>query len=496
MRDRALACVAAGIVLGISFPPVDLGPAALVALVPLLWAWRGATPARAALYGFLFGLAFFGVLLEWTRYFGVVAVLVAVVGEAAFIAIAGGIVAVLERRGLRTPWLIGAVWVVVEGARGRIPFGGVPWGEIGAALHDIPVARVFASLGGVTLVSFVVVVFNGLVLDAIDSVRHRTQTRLAWAGVGLSALVACTVVASVARYEPEVTGDLRFALLQGLDQNRDLTTAEIRSDFLMRHHLELAARLRGEYDLIVFPESALERDPTRFRDVRAALLAVAEAHDAVVLANARVLTARGRLSNSNLAYDPDGELQGIYAKQHLVPYGEYVPLRDLLPFIEELDRIPFDYERGTERVMFRAGGHDFGTVICYESAFAPLVRGFVRDGAELIVVTTNNRSYRRSGLSAQHLALSQMRAAETGRPVLHASISGITGVIEPDGRVHDTSELFENRITSGTVQTTTGQTPYVRFGDWALVVCGLALVAVTVLGGVRARWRTAVDSGS
>jgi apolipoprotein N-acyltransferase len=195
-------------------------------------------------------------------------------------------------------------------------------------------------------------------------------------------------------------------------------------------------------------------------------------------------------------YDSDGELQRIYAKQHLVPYGEYVPLRDLLPFIEELDRIPFDYERGTERVMFRAGGHAFGTVICYESAFAPLVRGFVRDGAELIVVSTNNRSYQRSGLAAQHLALSQMRAAETARPVLHASISGISGVIEPDGRVHDTSELFENRITSGIVQTTTGQTPYVRFGDWVPVVCGLALVVVTMLGGARARRGTAVDSGS
>jgi apolipoprotein N-acyltransferase len=111
------------------------------------------------------------------------------------------------------------------------------------------------------------------------------------------------------------------------------------------------------------------------------------------------------------------------------------------------------------------------------------------------VVTTNNRSYRRSGLAAQHLAMSQMRAAETARPVLHASISGITGVIDDTGDVHDTSELFVNKITTGTVQTTTGRTPFVRLGDWVLYasVAGLALA---VARGARARRGAAVDSPS
>jgi apolipoprotein N-acyltransferase len=216
------------------------------------------------------------------------------------------------------------------------------------------------------------------------------------------------------------------------------------------------------------------------------LLDVAQAHDAVVLANARVPTRDGGVANANLAYSPDGTRQGIYAKQHLVPFGEYIPWRDQLSFIGELDQIPFDYEAGHRRVMFHAGGHPFGSVICFESAFAPLVRGYVRDGAELLVVSTNNRSYRRSGLAAQHLALSQMRAAETGRPVLHASISGISGVIDADGDVHDTSELFVNKVTRGTIETTTGETLYVRWGDWVVLACGLALVVVAV-AAVRRR---------
>jgi apolipoprotein N-acyltransferase len=137
--------------------------------------------------------------------------------------------------------------------------------------------------------------------------------------------------------------------------------------------------------------------------------------------------------------------------------------------------------------MFRAAGHPFGSVICFESAFAPLVRGYVRDGAELLVVSTNNRSYRRSGLAAQHVALSQMRAAETARPVLHASISGISAVVDPGGAVRTRTALFERAVTRGWVGTVTGDTPYVVLGDWVVAASGLILVAAAIAGVFRRR---------
>jgi len=471
-----------------------VGPLAFVALVPLVWAWRTDSVRRAAWHGLLFGLAYFGLLLEWSRYFGVIAIAPLVIGEAAFFALAGALVATFARRGYRSPWLVAAVWVVCEGLRARLPFGGFPWGELGVALHDVPLARAVASVGGVPLVSFFVVAVNALLVDAVTSARARRRAPVAMACGGLAAMLVVAGVVDVTRFDPRVTGHVRFALLQGNDQDRDLTAKEIASDYLMRKHLALAAQLHGHYDLIVFPESALERDPTGSADVRADLVRVGRAHGAVVLANAKVRAHDGGLLNANVVYDPDGHRQGIYAKQHLVPFGEYVPLRDELTFISELEQVPYDFEHGHHRVMFRVAGHRFGTVICFESAFAPLVRGYVRDGAQLIVVTTNNRSYRRSGLAAQHLALSQMRAAETARPVLHASVSGISGVIEPDGSVHDTSRLFVNTITRGTIATTTGETLYVRLGDWVLLLSALALVAVAALGAWRARRRPAVDS--
>ena len=185
-------------------------------------------------------------------------------------------------------------------------------------------------------------------------------------------------------------------------------------------------------------------------------------------------------------YEPDGRFQGKYSKQHLVPFGEYVPWRDTLGSIGELRQIPYDFEAGDETVVFRAGGHRVGSVICFESAFGSLVRDSVRKGAEVVVVSTNNRSYHRSGNSEQHLANSQMRAAETARPVLQASVSGISAVIDPDGTVHDTTGLFEKAIVSTTISTTTGETLYVRFGDWVVLGCALALVVAAGVAVVRA----------
>ena len=105
----------------------------------------------------------------------------------------------------------------------------------------------------------------------------------------------------------------------------------------------------------------------------------------------------------------------------------------------------------------------------------------MRDGAQVVVVSTNNRSYQRSANSEQHLALGQMRAAETGRAVLQASVSGISAVIDPDGSIHRETPLFESRIVSATVPTSTGDTLYVRFGDWVVILSSLAMIVVTVI---------------
>ena len=488
VRYRVLAAIASGLLLAAAYPPFDLGPLALVALVPLFWVWRDAAPLDAAKYGFSFGIAFFGVLLSWTWYFGAVAFAPLVWAGGLYIAAPGALIAVFARYGLRSPWITAAVWVLFEQLRDRFPFGGLPWGETGAALHDIPVARSLASWGGVAFVTFLVVALNGFIADALLSTRSRSRRGLVFASAGMAAVIAVTAAGYAFRYEPTEDGPpLRIATLQGNDQNRDIVDPLEFEQVVVEQHFQLAEQLEGDFDLIVFPESALNRDPEVDQVLRDRILGIGAEHDSAMLVNALQPAPDGRDYNTNLVYDRDGTLQGTYAKQHLVPFGEYVPLRDQLDFLGALDQIPYDYAHGEGRRLFEVSGRPMATIICFESAFGPLVRDFVRDGAEFIVVTTNNRSYRRSGNSAQHVALGQMRAAETGRPLVQASISGISAVIEPGGDVHDTSDLFVNSINIAEVTPMTGQTPYVRYGDWLLWASGLALVALALFARVRRR---------
>lgn len=493
LTTDAGAAIASGLLLSCAFAPLDWGPLALVALVPLLWCWHHAGPARGALTGFLAGVAFFAVHLWWAVYFGAVAIVPLVLLEAAYWAAAGAIVGALGRFRVRGPWVVAAAWVLLEALRVRWPLGGFAWGQAGVALHDFGFARALASWGGVALVSFVVVATNGLLLDlglalwGRRSGSERAPRAAAIAGAGLAAVVLVVAGATVTRLDPDRTGSIRFALLQGNDQNRRLTPEEIRSGYLTRSHLDLASRLRGRYDLIVFPESAVETDPEADPFLKRELLALARRHRAAVMVNVIDETEPGRRYNANRLYAPGGRLVGTYAKQHLVPFGEYVPWRDQLGFIEELNQVPVDFDPGDDTVVLDVSGHPIGTVICFESAFSPLVRAAVRDGAEAIVVSTNNRSYRRSPNSQQHVDLSQMTAAAVGRPVLHSSISGITAVITAEGDVVRTTDLFRREVVTGRIDTVTGDTFYVRFGDWVVGASVLVLLGAVALAVARRR---------
>jgi apolipoprotein N-acyltransferase len=185
---------------------------------------------------------------------------------------------------------------------------------------------------------------------------------------------------------------------------------------------------------------------------------------------------------------PTGTVEGTYAKRHLVPFGERVPFRSALQHVvSELDQVPRDFEPGSRRGLFTVDRVRIGTLICFESAFGYQVRPLVRAGAQVIVVSTNNRSYRRSANSAQHLAIGQMRAAETGRPVVQASISGISAVVDANGVVHDRTQLFRPTVVEATVTATTGETPYVRYGEWVTGANLLVLAGAAVFALARSR---------
>lgn len=431
-------------------------------------------------------------MLSWTWYFGAVAIVPLVVVQALYWAGAGLVVGTLGRAQVRSPLIVAAAWTLAEALRGAWPLGGLAWGEVGTSLAPFGPARALAPWGGVLLVSFVVVAIQACLADLTHPTARGTR------GSGARRAAACTLLAVVVvsgiavlvRPGTTAAGAIRVATLQANDLDRRLTPEEVAEDLLTRKHLALAATLRGPYDLIVFPESALMSDPETDPILRAEIVAVGRRHGAYVLVNVIERGPQDLVRNTDRLYAPDGRLVGRYSKRHLVPFGEYVPWRDRLGFIGAIDQVPEDMTPGRDGSVLRIGdGVRIGALICFESVFGPLVRHTVRDGAEVLIVSTNNRSYRRSGNSAQHVQSGQMRAAETGRAVVQAAISGISAVIDPRGVVTERTELFERTTMSARIPVRTGQTPYVRWGAWILPVSAVVLASAGVLGWRRRRLR-------
>ena len=164
--------------------------------------------------------------------------------------------------------------------------------------------------------------------------------------------------------------------------------------------------------------------------------------------------------NLDVLFAPDGHIIGTYAKRHLVPFGEYVPFRGFVTaVVPAAGQVARDFRPGSEPSEFVVNGIPIAPIICFESAFGAEVRPLVTEGAQALLLVTNNRSYRRSANSAQHVAIGQIRAAETGRPLVHAAISGISAFIDADGTVQARSRLFVPGVLQGTVTATEGETP-------------------------------------
>jgi apolipoprotein N-acyltransferase len=492
---RVGAAAASGALCALSRPPFDVGPLACVALVPLFIVWRGRGPRASAGYTFVAGVVYYSILCSWIWYFGTIAIVPFVAICAGYWAGAGTVIGWLRSRGITNPFLTAAMWVVADACVSRFPFGGFSWGELGYSFHDIAPARAVAGVGGLTLITFLAVALNAFSADLLGAGRNARRSVAAYLGVAL--IAAAVVVSTVTRAQPRINNFLRVALIQGNDKNRELTKAELDGRYLPTSHFDLATRVTDPVDLIVFPESSMDRDPRTDPFVHDNLARVAREHHAWVLANATVdADPEGRRAeNLDVLFAPDGAIVGTYSKHHLVPFGEYVPLRGALQgWIPALQNVPRDFVRGKTAGLFDVAGTRVSTVICFESAFGPEVRSRVREGAAVIIVSTNNRSYRRSANSAQHLALGQIRAAETGRPVIQAAISGITAVIDADGAVHAQTHLFDRTVIQRTVGATTAETIYVRYGEWALEA-SIGIVAIATLGAlVRRRRRPSVES--
>ena len=489
-------CLFSGIALSFAFPEPSIAPLAWFAIAPLLVVAR-ANPRHGLGYGFVFGLGFFGSLLIWIKVVGWIAWLVLVAMEALYLAAFGSVWGYVSRTRMRWwPLWAAASWVTFEGAREAIPVVGFPWGHLAQSQGPFPWLLQISQVGGGKTVAVVLLAVNACVAIAWLA---RGRGRLAALGV------AATLIAVMAPLdflipqidgagEPNSSEPLRIAIVQG-NATPGVRVEDERAR--VERHLELTRSLRGsDVDLVVWPESAVGIDPFVDADVRSMVAEAAVAVGAPMIVGANLDAGPDNYKVTTLLVDETGDFVDSYQKTHLVPFGEYIPARESLEWIPMLAQVPRDAIAGNEPKNFTIPGdqipglgtlrHEVGTVISFEGDFGHLVRDRVADGARIVVVATNTSTWERTWASAQHLAMSQVRAAENRVPIVHAALSGVSAFVNHNGTVVGRTGLYEEATTIATMAPSGDISIYARTGEWLPLLCLLLCVA-GVVAGVRRR---------
>jgi apolipoprotein N-acyltransferase len=449
----------------LALPPTNLGPVALVALMPLLWLLRRATPRRGFLLGFAFGVAYFGAVLYWILLFGELAWIALVVVSALFLGAFGALAPVVwrGRHPIASTFSLAALWTTLEWLRAMFPLGGFAWGGLASTQVGNPALLPLASVTGGWGITFVVVAVNGLLLLALERWRGSR------ASAAILALIAASLVLAPSLLPAPAPDGRRLSVAAvQVDVRRAEGLGPVAKDrSIARMHAALHRTLAGRApDLVVWGESSLDpgaNDPATLQDVGGAIRAVGAP---TLLSTTRPGPTEGLRRDAVLMSATGVELDA-YSKVHLVPFGEFVPWRSAVGWISALRQIPYDLTPG-ERVhpLSGAGLPTIGAVVCYENSFPGIDRTLVGQGAQLLVVLTNNASYERTAASRQHVLLSRLRAVEEGRWVVHAAISGISAIIDPAGGVTAEAGLFRPAVLESEVRASTVRTPYSRLGDW------------------------------
>jgi apolipoprotein N-acyltransferase len=499
--DLVLAAVS-GVLLVLSVPRVGHPACAWVALTPLWLAvggWpglpggHGPSLARAFGLGLLTGGVAFTGTLYWTATAGatfgglpvpaaVGAMLLLVAWLALFPALAALCVAACRRAfGVEALLLAPFAWVASEYLRGAI-VGGFPWALVGATqVTVLPVAQL-ASVTGVYGVSLLVAAAGAAIAYA-----SLAPVRTGRAALGVVSVTVAGVVA---------WGSWRLADSVLVHEGTPLRIGLVQPDIAQdeKGNPDEAPRIRSTLDsltrdvvrrgaeFVLWPESATPFRLSSGHPGEAAVRALARETGVPLLVGGDEDDPgrSGRLYNAAWLIGPDGHTLAVHRKVRLVPFGEFVPFRRLLFFVRPIVEAG-GYTPGDGVVLLPVGGRMASTAICYEAIHPSLARDAVMAGSTLLTTITNDAWYGRSSAAAQHFALASMRAIEQGRYLARAANTGISGIVDPYGRIVQVSGIFEQVGLVGEVRLLTRRTPYAVLGDVvahaSVVLTGLVLVA-------------------
>ena len=498
-----LLAAAGGVVTDLGFPGTDLWGLSYVGVAMLFLALGRDSARWNALVGLVWGLAFFAPHLYWTSIVVGLGVSLALpVLEALFVALFAAAWSWARRGAViwRSPALqvlgFSLVWVAVEELRSVAPFGGFPWGRLAFSQADSPLLRL-AWLGGVPLLSGVTAAVGALLAVALLGARKvqvlRTLLSLA---VVAGLLVVGLVLPLGTRAE---AGTLHVGAVQGNVDKDDEDLWRRQARVVEDHAAGTTALLDrvepGDLDVVLWPENVTATD--LLEDSRSAQIVDDAAREvgAPILLGTIEYPSDSTRYNTSVLWEPGAGITQLYRKQRPAPFSEYIPLRDLArriaPIVDSVshDMIPGDAP-GLVNVTSAALGREVGVAIgiCFEVAYDWVIREGVLAGGELLVIQTNNATFGYSDESTQQLAMSRVRAVETGRTTVQISTVGVSALISPHGTVSNLTELWTADQFTARVPLRTSITPAVRFGQYIVWLAAGLGSAVVVAGAVGA-WR-------
>lgn len=498
-NSRLSLLLLSAILLVLSQPPVSFFPLAYVALVPLLFSVEPRAHGRNFLTGFAFGIMAYTGLVYWVivamNTYGGIAVPLAILILALlvlYMALYAGLavwLASMLDTSLRIPLYLGLplLWVLCEYCRGFL-LSGFPWSYLAHSQSSfLPVLQV-VSVTGAYFLSFLIVSVNALIGHVL---RYRRVPLIFFAVTCL--LLGLSLVHGYLRLQDKDHGTLKATIVQGnIRQDVKWDTAfKLKT---INTYARMSLRDGQGADLIIWPETAM---PFVFNADTAGdfVPALSRSLSTDLLLGTLSRDARGKMYNSAYSYGRDGQLQGMYSKVHLVPFGEFTPLREYFPFLENISVATGDFFSGKGHVPITTDVGRVGVLICYEGVFPYITNETVRNGAQVLVNITNDAWFGWSSAPYQHLAFYVFRAVETDRFVLRAANTGVSAIIDPRGRITARTPIFEEAALNGTFSMRDGQTFYVRCGDYFVLLCAVALAGF-VFYGLIVRRRTMPASKS
>jgi apolipoprotein N-acyltransferase len=483
------------------FPRFNFEFLAWFALIPLLFAIEGKTPQRSALLGFIFGMVFYFFGLTWvtntiTNYGNLPAVVsYMVLGLlAAYLSFYTALFCYLSRRvGKDNYGLIflfaPVLWTSLEYIRSTPSELGFSWLGLGySQFQTLPVIQM-TEFTGVYGISWLIILVNVGLYQALKLWREPGQMGARYLSVTVLVFACWVGYGSIAmdRAPSEKNSSIKVGLIQG-NVEQFMKWNPIYQKQVINKYRDLTLKAaQSKPDLIVWPETAT---PFYYNHHQAGTEIInnlaRQAQTPILFGSPYLERKNGKALHYNSAYlvSETGESQQRYDKIHLVPFGEFVPFRKLLFFVEKMVEMIGDFGRGKDATTFAVAEHKAGISICYEIIFPDLIRQSVKNGADFLVNITNDAWFGKSAASYQHMSMGALRAVENRTPIVRAANTGVSGTIDANGALRDETDLFMDtaQITKITPRQG-GLTFYTAYGDVFSWLCLLAVVLLPITMG-------------